>query len=99
MKEKFSRIRSPWNRLYITFLVILFLCRDKLIRRRTHAHWIGSHSRHTPWEYLLFALLFLGAMVILDSAAFAFWATLVGGATSLFVVMTTIYTLIPRKRI
>lgn len=98
MKEKFSRIRSPWNRLYITLLVVLFLCHDKLTRRRACAHWIGRRPRPVHWEYLLFALLFLGAMVILDAATFAFWSVLVGGMIAIFVNLYAIYRLFPRSR-
>ncbi len=98
MKEKFSRVRYSWHRIYITVLIVFLLCRDKLTSSRARVHWVGYHRRRPRPERPLFILLFLSAMVILTPHDFAYWAVLGGGTSSIFVVLTTIYLLIPRKQ-
>lgn len=98
MREKFSRIRSPWYRLYITLLIVLFYFRDKLRSPRARVHWLGRHSRPQRYERELFSALIVSSIAVLEPLELCLWAAAWGGAASVFVTLHSIYLLIPRKR-
>jgi accessory gene regulator protein AgrB len=102
MKEKLSRITSPWHRFMVTVVVHCVLFISKFAGRYARIHWVGSYHRRLRLEHLKIILriilLFLLAIIILEQHQFVLWSTLVGGTASLFVVLHTIYRLIPRKR-
>ncbi len=87
----------------IRFLVYLYWLKFRehillMKPRRARIHWVGYHRRRAHPERFLIVLLFGGAVIILKPYEFAVWAAVAGGTTALFVVMVTIYLLIPHKR-
>ena len=98
MKQKLSRVTSPWHRLSITVFVRSLLLIDHFARPRSRVHWVGRYSRPRRLERALILLLFGTAMVLLEQQQYVLWATMLGGMMSIFVVLRTIYRLFPRKR-
>lgn len=64
---------------------------------RAHVHWIGNHRRLRRLERPLMVFVFLGALILLEPREVATWSAMWGGATSIFILLHTIFILIPRK--
>ena len=65
---------------------------------RASFHWIGYHRRSLRIERHLYVLLFASALVLLEPREYVLWSISLGSATSLFLMLVTVYRLIPRKR-
>src|SRR5688500_6603618 len=98
MREKFSRIRSPWYRLYISLLIVFFYFRDKLRSSRARNHWIGRQRRPRRYERMLTIGIILCSIAVLEPRDLAVWSIMWGGVLSIFVTIHSLYILIPRKR-
>lgn len=95
--DKLRRIRSPRHRLYISLFVSWLLFLNIFLSPRARVHWVGSHRRRRL-ERPLIILLFLVAMLILQPREFAWWATMIGGATSIYLTLYSVALVIPRKQ-
>jgi hypothetical protein len=65
---------------------------------RARVHWIGYRRRRRRLERLVIVLLFLGAMVILQRQQFLLWSTFIGGATSIYITLYSLFIVLPRKQ-
>jgi len=97
MKQKLSHINSPWRRLSITVFVNSLLFLNHFTSPRARIHWIGSHRRRRRLERPVIILLFVSAMILLEAREYVIWSTIWGGVTAFFILLHTIYRLIPRK--
>jgi len=93
-----SRIRSPWRRLVLSLSLGVLGWINKLDSSRARVHWVGRFERRRRHERVVFALLFMGSMLLLKEWQFVFWAVMWGGALSIFLSLHALYRLIPRKR-
>jgi len=98
MKQKLSRISSPWRRLGITILVNSLVFFDHFTSPRAQIHWIGTHRRRPRLERRLIILLFVCAMILLEEREYVIWSAIWGGLTSIFIIVHTVYRLIPHKQ-
>jgi len=93
MKEKLSRIRSPWRRLLISILINSLVAFDQIVSRspRARVHWVGSHARPRRLERILFMIVLFAAMFTFDAHQYILWACVWGTAASIFVIVHSIY--------
>jgi hypothetical protein len=99
MKDKLSRITNPWHRLMITVLVNSLLWLGTLLpSSRARVHWIGGPRRPRRIERPIVAAMFISAMALLEPHQYAYWCALIGGGVSIFVVLCTVYLLIPKQQ-
>jgi hypothetical protein len=98
MKEKLSRIRSPWRRRWITFVIhaCLFAGRFAFPRPRARIHWVG-HVRPRRLERLLIFVLLLAAALILEQDEYLMWVTVWGALFSLGINLYLGYKLLRRR--
>jgi len=96
MKEKLSRIRSPWRRLIISLVISCLVAFDQVRSPRRKVHWIGSHNRPRRLERAFFIVVMFVAMLTLESHEYIAWSIVWGGGASLFVIIFTLYKLVQR---
>lgn len=63
---------------------------------RTHIHWIGA-PRPKRRERLFFVTVIFGAMAALETNQFLLWSIFWGWMTSVYVIVQSVLSLIPRK--
>jgi len=101
MKEKLSRIRSPWRRLLISILINSLVAFDQVGRSmspRARVHWIGSQDRPRRLERILFVVVVFVAMLTFDPHGYEVWAILWGSGASIFVIVRSIYKVIQQNK-
>jgi hypothetical protein len=98
MKQKLSRIRSPWRRLVLSLCMTSLVLINIFTSSRARIHWLGHYGRPRRRERALFLCLFLLSMLLLEAEQYLLWATAWGGALAIFINLHTIYRLIPLKR-
>lgn len=96
MKEKLSRIKSPWRRLLISLVLSALVVMDQTHSPRKRVHWIGSHARPRRLERTFFNVVLFAAMLTFDAHQYVIWALMWGSAASLFVILYTLYKLAQR---
>lgn len=96
MKEKLSRIKSPWRRLLISLVINCLVAFEQVRSPRRHVHWIGSHARPRRLERTFFIVVLFAAMLTFDAHQYVIWALMWGSAASLFVILNTLYKLAQR---
>jgi hypothetical protein len=98
MKEKLSRIRSPWRRLILSLVIAGLVALSQTIclanrSPRSHIHWLGHAMRPRRLERVFFFVVMVVAMIALETRQYMIWAMLWGGGASLFVIVKTMYLL------
>jgi hypothetical protein len=98
VKRVLSRVSRPKKlilyirlRLHIALLGII-----KFSAPRTRAHWLGA-PRQRRYERLLIPAMYIGGILFFDGRDFATWSMYVGGVASIFVVLYSVYRLVPIK--
>ena len=97
MKEKLSRIQSPWRRLIISLVINCLVAFDQARSPRRRIHWIGSHSRPRRLERTFFIVVMFAAMLTFDAHQYIVWALAWGAGASLFVIIFTLYKLVQHR--
>jgi hypothetical protein len=64
---------------------------------RANYHWLGN-PRPRRYERLLIPAMYIGGILFFDGRDFATWAMYAGGVASIFVVLYSVYRLIPVKK-
>lgn len=96
MKDKLSRIKSPWRRLMISLVINCLVAFDQVRSPRRRIHWIGSHTRPRRLERAFFIVVLFAAMLTFDAHQYMVWAVAWGGGASLFVIIFALYKLVQR---
>lgn len=96
MKDKLSRIRSPWRRLMISLVLSALVAMDQAHSPRKRVHWIGSPARPRRLERVFFIVVLFAAMLTFDAHQYVIWSLAWGSAASLFVILNTLYKLAQR---
>lgn len=97
MKDKLHQIQNPWHRFMITVLVNSLLLLSQVQSFRSRVHWVGGPRRSRRLERLAIIVLFVFAFILLEPHQLAYWSTLLGWFTSIFVATYSIYFVIPRR--
>lgn len=91
-----------WKLIILGVILELILWKKRYLKKtknpRAQYHWVGRGNRPRRVERLLIFVLVMGAMAIFEPHEYIYWATLWGGAVSIFVSLYTLYILVPRKR-
>jgi len=87
MKEKLSRIRSPWRRLILSLVIAGLAVLSKIKSRRAQVHWIGAYNRPRRRERMLIAFLILISAIVLKPHQYAMWAAVWGGIASFYIIL------------
>ena len=98
MEKHLSHIHTRWRRLIVSLYLSCLIFIGRVYKRRSNIHWVGRHPRRKRYDRLLIVSLFLGAMVLLNAREYAYWCTVAGGTTAIFLNLYTVYRFIPRKR-
>lgn len=96
MKDKLSRIRSPWRRLLISLVINCLVAFDQVRSPRRKIHWVGSHARPRRLERAFAIVVMFVAMLTFEPHQYMAWAIAWGGGASLFVIVLTMYKLVQR---
>ena len=96
MKDKLSRIKSPWRRLLISLVINCLVAFDQVRSPRRRIHWIGSHARPRRLERAFAIVVLFAAMLTFEPHQYVVWATVWGGGASLFIIVNTLYKLAQR---
>jgi hypothetical protein len=65
---------------------------------RARVHWVGGPRRPHRRERFMIGSLFACAIIVLKPHEYAYWCALIGGGISIFVVLCTVYLLIPKQQ-
>lgn len=87
MKEKLSRIRSPWRRLLLSLVLSAMVFIDQAKSPRSKVHWIGVHDRPRRLERALFIALLFISMFVFEPRQYILWASIWGGGVSLYIIL------------
>jgi hypothetical protein len=98
MKLYLSRVLSLWRRRILTVVISILLFLSRFTSRRSRVHWIGRHDRPRRPERAVFVSFFAIAMSLLEPREYVVWSITWGSATSVFLILVTLYRLLPRKR-
>jgi len=90
MKNKLSRIKSPWRRLLVSLVLSCLIFIGIFESHRSRFHWVGGRYRHSRLERPLFILLIFGAILLLNPHQYIHWSIIWGGAFSLFTIYETV---------
>lgn len=93
MKEKLSRIRSPWRRLLLSLVIAGLVALSKLKSPRAHIHWLGHAMRPRRLERVFLFVVMVVATIAFEPRQYIAWAMLWGGGASLFVIVKTLHLL------
>jgi len=98
MKQKLSRIRSPWRRLAVSIFITCLLAVDRYASPRANIHWIGHHRRPRRIERPLIIFLLLGGMLLLTPREYILLSTISGGLFSFYVILQSFVMIAFRKQ-
>jgi len=97
MKEKLSRIKSPWRRLLISSVINCLVAFEQVRSPRRRVHWIGSHNRPRRLERAFFIIVLFAAMLTFDPHQYVVWSTIWGTFFAFTVNFYLVLRLLPRK--
>lgn len=95
MKLHLSRIRSPWRRRLITWLLVGLHRSERFARRRARIHWVGNAHRPRRLERVLFLVLVPVAALVFEPQQYLWWAVGWGGFFALAINLYLILQLMP----
>lgn len=98
MRDRLSRIRSPWRRCLLHIYLTSLIFATKYTSARARIHWIGGHGRPRRPERALGFFLIFGGMLALETQQYLLWSITLGGGLAIFLNLYTVYRLIPRKQ-
>lgn len=90
MKNKLSRIKTPWRRNIVGAFLSALIFIGIFHSPRAKAHWIGNRNRPSRLERPLLFLLIPAAILILEPQQFVLWSIIWGGAFSLFTIVESV---------
>jgi len=95
MKEKLSRIKSPWRRLLLSLVigVLVALSQIKSQSVRARVHWLGRAHRPRRLERIFLFVVMVLSTIILEPRQYMLWVICWGGGVSLFVIIKTMHLL------
>jgi len=96
MRDKLSRIQTPWRRWLISAFLNLVVLSTRH-NPRARAHWIGP-VRPRRLERALFAFLLFVPVFIFEPREYVLWSLLWGIGAVLFVNALAIRVVVSRRR-